>query len=163
MTEQDDELDAIRETAKRAMQDFLRQSMEAAKRSPADVIDADQAEPMSVVEFDSALWSSLCGRVDAGANLSTWPQEVRAYYATRYVDWEVMNGGFRQAIANIPDIFPEAVAGYVLLGRSDLAELLRRALAASDLASLDALDEDLDVNDDLRVAFVREHRHAFRL
>ena len=122
---------------------FFRDAMEAAQRAPADVIAADESEPMSDEDLDSALWSSLCGRLDAGSEFSSWPDEVQAYFATRYVDWEVGNGGFRQALANESRrYFPAAIAGYERLGRSDLADLLREALAAPDLAALDALDEN---------------------
>jgi hypothetical protein len=157
------DFDAIRENARRGMEEFLRQQMEAAKREPADVIAADEVAPMSEENFDDALWSALCGRVDRGDDVMEWPVEVRAYYATRMVDWEVGNGGFRQALTNVPECFPHAIAGYELLGRPDLANLLRNALGAPDPAALDALDEQLDVNDDLRVAYVRAHRDAFRL
>jgi hypothetical protein len=35
---------------------FWRDAMEAARREPADVIDADASERMSEEDFDSTLW-----------------------------------------------------------------------------------------------------------
>jgi hypothetical protein len=143
--------------------EMIRRSMEAAKRLPADVIAADARERMPDDDFDGALWAALCGRVDAGDDPSEWPSSVRAYYATRMIDWEVANGGFRQAMHNVPELFQAAVAGYELLGRTDLAEVLRSALAAPDLDALDALDVQLGENDQERIVYVREHTTEFRL
>jgi hypothetical protein len=143
--------------------EMLNASMEAAQRSPAEVIAADEAERMTDEEFDTALWLSLCGGVDRGAEPSDWPEEVRAYYTTRMVDWEVASGGFRQARAKFPEFFEPAAEGYELFGRPDLALLLRTASAEADLESLDALDVRLGQNDQERVAFARAHASTFRL
>jgi ribose 1,5-bisphosphokinase PhnN len=144
--------------------EMLRRLPEDAKSSPADVIAADTADPLREDEFDSALWSALCGRLDAGAEFAEWPREVQAYFATRYIDWEVMNGGFRQALVNESrEYLPAAIAGYDLLGRPELAALLRRALTTPDAASLEALDEQFGVNDAERVAYVRAHAKKFQL
>ena len=96
------------------------------------------------------------------ADFSEWPPEARAYYATRLIDWEVGNGGFRQARANAGELFPEAIGGYELIGRPDLADIVRRALTASDNGSLEALDTELGENDAERVTYVRAHAHRFR-
>src|SRR6266516_6518924 len=47
--------------AMEGLDEFFRETREATRRRPADVIAADEAEPMSDDDFDTALWLSLCG------------------------------------------------------------------------------------------------------
>jgi hypothetical protein len=114
------------------------------------------------------LWHALLG---AGWFDPAWPPEVRAYFATRLVEWEVGNGGFRQAAHNAGDFFDEAIAGYELMGLNESAALIREAKAQrNDDAALDALDERVTTApwpgvpwaDEARLAYVRTHREAFR-
>jgi hypothetical protein len=75
-----------------------------------------------------------------------------------------MNGGFRQALMNESrEYFPAAIAGYDLLGLPEVAALLRHALTAPDAAALEALSNQLGMNDAERVAYVRAHAEKFRL
>src|SRR5712692_2212603 len=127
---------------------------------------------MSDSDFDDALWFALFGRVHSAADLAQFPPGVRMYFSIRMVEGEIGNGGFAQVFENgVDEYFPDAKAGYLLLGDPASAHLLDRAAsAASDDAALDALNETLDGppwngvpwSDGKRIAYVRAHRDEFR-
>lgn len=78
-------------------------------------------------DFDTELWRLLCKRITTVESLQVWPEPVRAYYASRLLEWEVGNGGFAQAAMNIPEWFEEAAKGYEVLGKPKCAALIREA------------------------------------
>jgi hypothetical protein len=109
------------------------------------------------------------------------------YYASRFLQWEVGNGGFAQAAYNIPEWFQLAASGYDELGLPDFATLIREAMTLlptenrettfdareiGDLfeqfseSKLAQLDERLDETEwevtAVRLQYVRENRQAFR-
>jgi hypothetical protein len=157
--------------------DFLRQTVrqaeEASHRRPSDVVATDEAAPMRDSDFDDALWLALSGRISSAAELAHYPPGVRMYFATRMVEWEIGNGGFSQVFENgVDEFFPDAKAGYLLLGDVASAQLLDRAAAAAgDEAALDALDASLDGppwnglpwSDGKRISYARTHRDEFKI
>ena len=139
-------------------------------------------------EFDSALWQAVCEVVESRESLDDLPEPVRVYYATRYLEWEVGNGGFAQAAMNIPELFEPAARGYEVLGKPKLAKFVRDAarLAEREGDNIDAaregrlegtfeyfrertfddFDKRLDEvgwfkNDEQRLDYVRSHREIF--
>jgi hypothetical protein len=137
-------------------------------------------------DFDSELWRILCNRITSVESLKTWPVPVRAYYASRLLEWEVGNGGFAQAAMNIPEWFEEAAKGYEVLGKSKCAKLIRdvavvvnqevdniakasvsieKAFEYFDESAFDHFDNQLDEvgwwSDEDRVDFVRANRESF--
>lgn len=90
-------------------------------------------------DFDDSLWGAVCDLVPNNEALKTLPVAVRTYYVTRYVEWEVANGGFGQLIYNVwstsdgtiegvTEFFNHVVEGYTTLGRQQAANLMRKAL-----------------------------------
>lgn len=165
--------DGLSERTREAFRKMDRQIQEGTRRPVSDVIAADEADPMSDSEFDDALWLALLGRIHSAADLARYPPGVRMYFATTMVESEIGNGGFEQVFENgVDEYFPDAKAGYLLLGDPASAQLLDRATAAAgDPAALDALDESLNGppwngvpwSDSKRIAYVRAHRDEFRL
>jgi hypothetical protein len=124
--------------------------------SPAAILAADEIAPLPDDDLDTQLSLALSARM---GDFDDWPPEPRAYLATRMVEREVGNGGFVQAVENARAFFPAAIEGYELLGRPELAQLLRHVLAG-DPRSFDDDGVGLE-NDDLRIEFVRADRAAF--
>jgi len=91
------------------------------------VFDAFASGATSVEDFDDALWSILCENVESEADVDNLPVPVRNYYASRYLEWEVGNGGFAQAAFNIPHLFEPARVGYSALGLMDASFLIADA------------------------------------
>jgi hypothetical protein len=150
--------------------EFLRRTDEAAGRAPADVVSADESRPMSLEDFDDALWLALLARVHSVQSLEGLSRGVRMYFSTRLIESEVGSGGFAYALEVAGEYIDEAIAGYELLGDSASADLLRRARrSATDGDALNRLDEEvagLPWNgvpwaDVARIAYVRSHRHEF--
>jgi hypothetical protein len=136
--------------------------------------------------FDDQLWVLLTARVDTPAQAASLPEPVWVYLASRWLEWEVGNGGFPQAAYNIPEWFELAELGYRKLGLDAAAALIGRArrmvtagesrgfiaryigvlfaqFRESKLAQLDAeLDSVGWWADDVRLAYVRKNRGAFR-
>jgi hypothetical protein len=142
------------------------------QQAPADLMDLDERGELDDRALDDRLWMALLGSGVSPETLRSFPEGVRAFYATRTIEWEVANGGFRQAIDNAANCFEEAIAGYRLIGDDASAQLLARALrSTSDLEALAALDEEVDGapwggvpwGDSRRIAYVRAHREEFRL
>lgn len=139
--------------------------------------------------FDEALWLALCDVVNDRDNESfaVLPVAVRHYFASRYVEWEVGNGGFAQAAFNVPHLFADAREAYASLGLPEAAELIATAerliaeghaqfgadpkgdigelfeeFAESALAELDARTDTAGWwATEQRIAFVLAHRSQF--
>jgi Domain of unknown function (DUF4375) len=142
--------------------------------SVAELLQTDAAETLDDGEFDDQLWLLLTSRIESPADLRGLPAEVGVYYASRLLQWEVDNGGFAQAAGNIPEWFSLAEAGYLALGKSKAAVLIRKArgfLSEDDDelsmredmfeqldAELSKLEWEIDVD---RVRYVRQHRSVF--
>lgn len=159
--------------------------------SVAALIAHDEASPMERGEFDDALWLLLYGRIATPEDLEAFQRPVAAYFASRYLQWEVGNGGFAQAAYNIPEWFESAALGYAAIGKRGAAQLIREAqvmlaeerndlqdkgllhgaavgdvfahFSSSGMAALDArIPDDEWWIDDERVDYVRINREAFR-
>jgi hypothetical protein len=136
--------------------------------------------------FDDQLWLLLTARVDTPDHAASLPEPVWVYLASRWLEWEVGNGGFPQAAYNIPDWFELGELAYRKLGRDAAAALIARArrmittgesrgfiarrigelFAQFRESKLAELDAELDAvgwwADDTRLAYVRKNRAAFR-
>jgi hypothetical protein len=138
--------------------------------------------------FDDQLWILLTSRIDTPEEAASLPEPVWVYLASRWLEWEVGNGGFPQAAYNIPGWLPLGEKAYRKLGLDRAAELIGRAqelvrqgearddkFDARDIgelfeqfteSQLSALDKELDAvewwADDVRLAYVRANRDAFR-
>jgi len=158
------------------------------RMSVSAIIAKDEAGGYSDAEFDDALWLALCDRVQCGDGLETLPAALRTYYTSRYVEWEVGNGGFAQAVLNVPEYLEPAAQAFEVLGKVKVAKRIREAIAIyqDEIASLPAvrpgsepaiseyfqdnafnhLDEGLEEigfwSDAERLAFVRLHRREFK-
>jgi hypothetical protein len=128
----------------------------------------DAKAPLSADDFDTELWLLLTHRIHSPNDLKKLPDAVGIYFASRYVQWEVGNGGFAQAAENIPEWFESAAAGYLALGKPKSAALIRKAipvLGSGDDEALEALDSEIPPDeweiDGERVEFVRSHRQEF--
>ncbi len=149
---------------------MLRQMEEAKQRSVRDVIEADTANEIGVLDFDSALWLALCGRINSVADLRALPDGVRMYYATHLLEYDIGNGGLGHAVECTGPYLDEAIAGYQLLGDHASAQLFQRAQAsADDQDALEVLASELDgdpwygvpFGDEARLRYVRAHRDEF--
>jgi len=155
------------------------------------LLDQDEASPLERGTFDDALWLLLSGRITDPSQLDNYPHPVGVYLASRWLQWEVGNGGFAQAAYNIPEWFEMAAIGYAALGKPKAVALIKEALqmlsserdilmrkgllndttirevfrhfSESDMAALDARipDDEWEIDEE-RVAYVRKNRDAFR-
>lgn len=159
--------------------------------SLAELIDTDAESPLDRATFDDNLWLLLSERISRPADLARYDRPVAVYYASRYMQWEVENGGFAQAAYNIPDWFDLAAEAYLELEKPLAAALVRESMTllpaelavlqqkglldeasiarvfehfqGSELAALDArIPAEEWWIDDQRVAYVRRHVGAFR-
>ena len=155
------------------------------------LLDRDVASPLEWGTFDDELWLLLSDRITNPSQLDDYPPPVGVYLASRWLQWEVGNGGFAQAAYNIPEWFEVAATGYAALGKPKAVALINEALqmlsnerdtlmrkgllndttihevfrhfSESDMAALDTrIPEDEWWSDEERVAYVRENRDAFR-
>ena len=155
------------------------------------LFDQDEASPLEWNTFDDELWSLLCGKMTDPSEFDNCPRPVSVYMATRWLQWEVGNGGFAQAAYNGPEWFEMAAIGYADLGKPKAAALIREALqmlsnerdtlmrkglidfalldevfrhfSESDMEALDSrIPDDEWWIDEQRVAYVRKNRDAFR-
>lgn len=102
----------------------------AALQSVSEVIENDGAGNYSNWEdFDDALWSALCSLIDFNAPqaILRFPEAVWVYFATRLIEGEVGNGGFAQAVMNFPGWLEIAARGNEVLGKPQLAGMIRSA------------------------------------
>jgi hypothetical protein len=153
------------------------------------LMEEDGRSLLKSAEFDDELWLLLCRRISSPALAADYPEPVIVYFATRYLQWEVGNGGFAQAAYNIPDWFALAEAGYRELGKDASAALIRHAMKllpeerqelkrrglfsagigrvfehfqTSRMAALDQRIVEADwYIDEERVAYVRRNRESF--
>jgi len=161
-----------------------------AVQSMRDVIERDKnGEFKRWEDLDDTVWGVLCDIVDFDTpdSIVTYPEPVWVYFTTRYLEWGVGNGGFAQAAMNIPDWFELAAKGNEILGKPQLAALIRSVAEFSiserkqiDTArqgglesafeyfregAFDQFDEQLDEIgwwcDEERVEYVRAHRDQF--
>ena len=120
------------------------------------------------------------------ADVAALPEGVRAYFATRLFEWEVMNGGLHQFFFNNPDpaMLDLALEGYEYLGLGDVAALIREIvapIAAREAewreslrdgrietfmesyveSELPDFDERIEVHDAERLSFVRANPSTF--
>ncbi len=132
------------------------------------LLETDSKSALSAEDLDTELWLLLTKKVREPSDLLNIPTSVGTYFASRYLQWEVGNGGFVQAAENVPEWFEAAEAGYSALGKHKSAALIHRArelLEANDESGLEALDaemlpEEWEIDEE-RVAFVRAHRLEF--
>jgi hypothetical protein len=92
-----------------------------------ELMSKDAAGQLPDDEFDDALWLGLCERIKGVQDLARFPEPVRTYYASRYVEWEVGNGGFAQAVLNVPEWLTPAASAFEALGKPQVANLIRQA------------------------------------
>jgi len=155
------------------------------------LLDQDERSPLECNTFDDQLWLLLTNRITEPSQLDNYPQPVGVYLASRWLQWEVGNGGFAQAAYNIPQWFEMAAIGYAALGKPKAVALIKEALqmlsserdilmrkgllndttihevfrhfSESDMAVLDTRIPDHEWwIDEERVAYVRKNRDAFR-
>ena len=94
----------------------------------ADLFDQFSSGRLDTDDFDTALWDFVCTLL-ARPNVTYegLPEPVRLFYASRFVQWDVGNGGFSQAAYNVSELFEDARCGYLALGLTDSATLSARA------------------------------------
>jgi hypothetical protein len=92
------------------------------------LLDQDEASPLEWSTFDDELWLLLSERITSPSQLAGHPPPVAVYFASRWLGWEVGNGGFAQAAYNIPEWFEMAAAGYAALGKPNAVALIKDAL-----------------------------------
>jgi hypothetical protein len=156
----------------------------------AELMDLDEGGKVGegAHGFDDQLWLLLTNRYSTVDEAQSLPEPVWVYLASRWMEWEVGNGGFPQAAYNIPEWFPLAETAYRKLGLEKAARLIARGrvlleqgenrdgafdaqaigqlfaqFRESELAKLDQeLDEADWWADEVRLAYVRRNRDAFR-
>lgn len=145
----------------------------------AALLHADAQRPMADDDLDDGVWLAVSERTDHPNDL---PEAVRDWFVCRWIEWEVLSHGLGPAMQQVRHLLPLAITAWRSMGlhaTADafdalgprLAQIAARAdkLSEDDAAELwdDALDEqdddmaELCENDDVRIAWVREHREAF--
>jgi hypothetical protein len=94
----------------------------------AALLDQDEASPLEWGTFDDELWLLLSDRITHPSELDDYPPPVGVYLASRWLEWEVGNGGFAQAAYNMPQWFERAAIGYAALGKPRASALIEEAL-----------------------------------
>jgi hypothetical protein len=92
------------------------------------LLDQDEALPLKWSTFDDELWMLLSGRITDPSQFDNYPRPVGVYLASRWLQWEVGNGGFAQAAYNRPEWFEMAAIGYAALGKLKAVALIKEAL-----------------------------------
>ena len=157
--------------------------------SIAELMTADTAGRVSDEDLNRHLSWFLAYIIRSPADCETLAEPVVTYFATHIMQHDVWNGGFAQAVFNIPEWFDLAARGYERLRRPQAVERIRKAAAMSvseadsvrwlkrrraeiraifdrfSTSSLRALDAGLDeigwdATSD-RIALARRHREAF--
>lgn len=157
--------------------------------SIADLMEADEKGELGDDDFDDELWLLLLQHIDMPSDLAKFDQVVSVYFASRYMEWEVGNGGFAQAAYNIPEWFDPAASAYRQLGLETAAMLIQEAASImrkgeargrkfnaraigklfqqfreSKLAKLDNRLDDVGWwADEQRLRYVRKNRAAFKV
>ena len=150
-------------------------------------MDADKAGALDDDRFDDELWIVLTDLISTPDQAKEFPEPIWIYLASRWIEWEVGNGGFAQAAFNIPEWFPLAAEAYKKLGLNEASQLILEAeklmrsgdkrdgnftasdigdlfqqFSESDIAKLDSrLDQVGWWADEIRLAYVRKNRDAF--
>ncbi len=78
-------------------------------------------------DFDSEAWRLTCSKISSINDIETLPLPVKAYYASRYLQWDVGNGGFAQAVMNALELFDLAAFGYREINKPKCSELILKA------------------------------------
>lgn len=94
----------------------------------AALFHQDEASPLEWTTFDDELWGLLCEKITDPSEFDNYPRPVSVYFASRWLQWEVGNGGFAQAAYNGPEWFEMAAIGYADLGKPKAAALIKEAL-----------------------------------
>jgi hypothetical protein len=129
-------------------------------------------------------WIGRCIGRDRDPSFERLPDPVRLFWAGRYVEWDVGNGGFPQVAFNRPDLLKDARDCYLAIGHKASAERISVAIelvreGEADYQSKDigglfdefresklaALDDNLDgigwwATED-RVKYAAQHREVF--
>lgn len=92
-----------------------------------ELLAKDEVTGVPDAELDDALWLALSRRIRSIDELELLSVPVQTYYASRYVEWEVGNGGFAQAVLNIPEWLEPAACAFENLGKPKVAETIREA------------------------------------
>src|SRR5690349_14134482 len=92
------------------------------------LLDQDEKTPLEWSKFDDELWLLVSDRIVDPLELENYPHAVGVYLASRWLEWEVGNGGFAQAAYNIPQWFEMAAIGYAALGKLKAAALINEAI-----------------------------------
>lgn len=151
----------------------------------------DLESPFSYENLDDKVWMILGEYFTEPQDLMKYPDEFTIYFASRYLEWEVGNGGFAQAAYNIPEWFTLALKGYKYFNKTNSVKLIEKAIELltpeqeelkkkslipsnsieevfshfkeSQMAALDKeiSDEDWWI-DEMRIEFVRDHRGVFQ-
>lgn len=155
-----------------------------------ELLDKDEAAPLEYTQFDDALWDLLCQKISSPEDATRFPRPVALYFASRYVQWDVDNGGFAQAAYNVPEWFKLAAEGYRALQLEHSANIIEAAakvlpkerneleqkglfqatigqvfdhFRSSRMALFDTQINRAEWEaDDRRVEYVRNNRDAFR-
>jgi hypothetical protein len=94
-----------------------------------ELLSADERGDLTTEELDDLLWYFMTERGGPAEQPENSSGPVRHYVASRYMEWEVGNGGFAQAAYNIPEWFEVAAQGYEALGLAQAAARIREAYA----------------------------------
>jgi hypothetical protein len=150
----------------------------------ADAFSAFENGEIAIGLFDDALHVVLSHHLHGIAELLKAPRPVALFYAARYIEFEVGNGGFSQAAYNRPDWFGLAAEGYREFGLPQAAQLIdkaaamlaseRRSFTATEIgelfeqfqeSKLAELDNELDScgwwATEQRIAYVMANRESF--
>ena len=95
----------------------------------AELLAADARGEVSLETLDDTLWYFMTERGGPADTPSNSSGPVQHYVASRLMEWEVGNGGFAQAVHNIPEWFNAAAEGYKAMGIESSAARIRRAQA----------------------------------
>jgi Domain of unknown function (DUF4375) len=162
---------------------------ETLRRHRATALSIEDIASVPDAELDGWLWTRVCDLVDgSAASVGGLPEALRAYYATRLFEWEVMNGGLHQYFFNNPEpeLLDLVLDGYRLLGLEEHATVVRElvaplakreALWRESLrdgtietfmesyveSALPELDDRIELHDAERLRFVRRRPSAFAI
>src|SRR5262245_16504240 len=103
--------------------------MKSKYASIAALMQADERGELEDTVFDDELWTFVANKVGGPEDRERFADPVIVYFASRYLEWEVGNGGFAQAAYNIPEWFPLAAWSYDALGLEKAGDVIREASA----------------------------------
>lgn len=134
------------EEAKRAFVEMTRRSREQEHR-PVDV-----ASTANDTELDSHLWLRVSYLIDTDEDrlIDRLSDDIRAYYATRFFEWETGSEGPGAIFLWGPELIPMIAPAYRHLGLEHHADVFELVKA-------------IGMNDEHRVAFVRSRPAEFSI